>query len=401
MKRDATIVVVPARGGSQRIPRKNLLPLRGRPLVVHTVEQALDASSIDAVVVSTDDAEIARVAREAGAEVVIRPQELATAEASTESALLHVLQDLETRGEPEPELVVLLQCTSPIRRPGDIDAAVATLRTNGADSAFSACRDLGLFWTVCGDHPRPINYDPLERKREQDMAPQFRENGSIFVFKTSALKSSGSRISGRVAIYEMDMVSSFQIDTPEDVELIERVMASQAEGHATHWPDPLELVVFDFDGVITDNGVTVSSDGTETVRCDRRDSLGIASLRKLGIPMLVLSTESNQVVRYRCDKLHLECLHGIDDKGATLRNVLADRGIRPAGVAYVGNDVNDLDCLQLVGLPVAVGDAHPQVLKASKLLLTRPGGCGAVREFCEQVLAHVPGKMNCGGQTAT
>lgn len=148
----------------------------------------------------------------------------------------------------------------------------------------------------------------------------------------------------------------------------------------------IECVVLDFDGVLTDNAVWVLGDGTEMVRCDRSDGLGIAALTRAGVTVAVLSTETNPVVAARCRKLKLPFAQGLADKALALRGLLAERGVDPSRVAYVGNDVNDLGCLELAGLPVAVADAHPRVLDAVALVLSRPGGHGAVRELCDLLL---------------
>jgi len=151
--------------------------------------------------------------------------------------------------------------------------------------------------------------------------------------------------------------------------------------------DSIELIVLDFDGVLTDNGVWVCQDGTELVRCDRSDGLGIAALARAGVAVIVISTETNPVVAARCQKLGIPCIQGASDKGSALRDLLAERGLDAGRVAYIGNDVNDLGCLELVGLPVAVADAYPEILKVAALVLSRPGGHGAVREFCDLLLA--------------
>ena len=153
------IAIIPARGGSRRIPRKNLLPLAGQPLVAHSVIHACQSRLVDAVYVSTEDAEIAQVARTYGAQVVLRPPELATDEATSESALLHVLDDRVRRGLADPELVVFLQCTSPVRRSDDIDRAIEILSAGGADSLFSACENSWLIWALQDGQPRSVNYD--------------------------------------------------------------------------------------------------------------------------------------------------------------------------------------------------------------------------------------------------
>lgn len=145
----------------------------------------------------------------------------------------------------------------------------------------------------------------------------------------------------------------------------------------------VRLLVFDFDGVFTDNAVWVSQDGTESVRCSRFDGLGLSRLRALGMDMMVLSTEENPVVSARCVKLKLKCVQGVPDKAARLAELAAAAGIDMAAVAYVGNDINDLGCLRMAGLPITVADAHPDVKLLGLLRTTIPGGHGAVREICD------------------
>lgn len=147
------------------------------------------------------------------------------------------------------------------------------------------------------------------------------------------------------------------------------------------------LLVLDFDGVLTDNTVTVTSDGVESVTCWRGDGIGTAALQAAGVPVVVLSKERDPVVRVRCDKLGLECHQGVDDKASALAALLAERAIGPEDVVYVGNDTNDLGCLTLVGFPVVVADAHPDVIGAAALVTTASGGRGAVREVCDRILA--------------
>lgn len=211
------IAIIPARGGSKRIPRKNLLPFAGKPLVVHSIEDALGARLVHRTIVSTDDAEIAAVSRAAGAEVIDRPAALAGDTATSESALLHVLDVIHQRGEREPDLVVFLQCTSPEREPADIDAAIALLERAGADSLLSATRSRRYLWHMQDGNAVPFNYDYRKRWREQDFPEQFMENGSIYVFRPSVLRAGNNRLGGRIVIYEMNEESKLQIDVPEDL----------------------------------------------------------------------------------------------------------------------------------------------------------------------------------------
>lgn len=149
----------------------------------------------------------------------------------------------------------------------------------------------------------------------------------------------------------------------------------------------IRLLVLDFDGVLTDNTVTVTSDGVEAVTCWRGDGIGLAAVRRAGIAVHVLSTETDPVVGVRAAKLGVPATQGLADKAAALEGLLAAEGVPASACAYVGNDVNDLDCLRAVGLPVVVADAHPDVVGAARLVTRAAGGRGAVREVCDLLVA--------------
>lgn len=385
----SVLAIIPARGSSKRLARKNLLPVAGLPLVSHSIAHARAAGSVDDVVVSTDDDEIAAVAEAAGAEVVRRPDELATDGASSESALLHVLDERRLAGLEDPELVVFLQCTSPVRHRDDVDGAVRTLLDGGFDSVLSVCPTHRLLWELGGGEAQPVNWDHRRRLREQDRSPQFVENGSIYVFRPEVLRRDNNRLGGRIGIYEMGYWSSFQIDSPEDAALVEWILKRPGYAPPIAWPERIELVVFDFDGVMTDNRVVVNDTGNEAVMCNRSDGWGIGQMHAAGVPMIVLSTEPNPVVAARCAKQRLDCHQNVADKRAYLAEYLEAKGIDPAHVIFVGNDANDIDCMELVGLPVAVADSEPVTIAAAKVVLSRRGGHGAVRELCDLVLEQV------------
>jgi N-acylneuraminate cytidylyltransferase len=156
--------------------------------------------------------------------VVDRPVELAGAEVSSESALLHALDALSAG---DPDLVVFLQATSPVRAPSDIDDAIALLLEERADSLFSAHAEKAHTWTREGGELRSVSYDWRHRRREQDMAPQLRENGSIYVLRPEILRRTGNRLGGKVVVYEMDWWSSFQLDEPEHAQLLDWILSTR------------------------------------------------------------------------------------------------------------------------------------------------------------------------------
>lgn len=214
--------IIPARGGSKGIEKKNIADLQGQPLISYTIEQAKASELVDSVYVSTDDAEIASVSESWGATVIDRPDELADDEASTENALLHAIDYLEARGE-YPEVTTLLQCTCPLRREDDIDETVALVTAEGYDSALTCCPDYEFYWTIDGESATPLNYDPKNRKRRQDMERRYQETGSIYVVETELLVEEECRLGGDVGIHEMPEAYSFDIDTPEDLRIVESV----------------------------------------------------------------------------------------------------------------------------------------------------------------------------------
>lgn len=386
MPENKILAIIPARGGSKGIPRKNLQPLAGKPLLAHTIEQARRTPAITRVVVSTDDVEIASVAQQYGAEVIWRPAEISGDTATSEAALLHVLDHLQDNEGYEPDLVVFLQATSPLRQPHDVQRAIETLQGEQADSLFSACPVHGFVWRREGDRLSSVTYDYRSRPRRQEIGGEdLIENGSIYIFKPWVLRKYGNRLGGKIAVYRMHPLDSFQVDEPDDLKLIEQLLPLRCPKPASDLAG-IRLLVLDFDGVITDNTVLVDQDGKEAVRVSRSDGWGIARLKEAGVEIVVLSAEASPVVAARCRKLGIECRQVLERKDAALAELVQARRLEMQQVAYVGNDVNDLSCLKMVGIPIAVADAHPEVLHVAHLVLSRPGGKGAVRELCDLIL---------------
>lgn len=220
-----TVALIPARGGSKGVPRKNLRLVGGQPLIAWSIRQALACSAIDQVVVSTDDMEIAATASEAGASVpFMRPSELARDETTTEAVMLHAVEELASNGT-KIDRMVLLQPTSPVRRVDSIGRALSELDRTGADSLVSLVEVHPFVWRA-GQFFSP-QYDAARRPRRQDISIDqrlFIENGSIYVTSVAALLKSHCRISGRVAGFPMTREESIDIDDEIDLVLAEATM---------------------------------------------------------------------------------------------------------------------------------------------------------------------------------
>lgn len=380
--RGAVVAIIPARGGSKGVPRKNVLPVGGVPLVARAVRAAVASARVDAVYVTTDDAEIARVAEAAGAAVIARPAELAGDTASSESAILHALDEIERLGV-QPQTVVFLQATSPFIASEAIDRAVDRVAGGEFDSVFSAFETYGFLWGRDADgRARALNHDASHRPRRQDREPHFLETGAFYAFRADGFRAAGHRFFGRIGIVEVPESSAIEIDDLEQFRLAGAIAPVIEPAEAID----VDALVTDFDGVHTDDTAIIDAHGGEQVRVSRADGMGVSRLRAADVPVLILSTEVHAVVRARAEKLRVEVAHGVDDKASELRRWAAARGLDLARVAYVGNDVNDIEAMRLVGWPIAVSDAKPEVQRIARVVLSRAGGQGAVREVADRIL---------------
>jgi len=385
--------IVPVRGGSKGIHRKNLRTVRGATLIARSVEGLLRSSGVSRVVVTTDHPDLAAAAVAAGAEVVERPAELAEDTTSSEAALLHALGVLGQRGELTP-VTVFAQATSPFLDVQALDDAIAAVADDRADAMFAAVLDHGFLWTDKSKGARGLGHDHRERPRRQDRARQYRETGSFYVFDTDGFLEARHRFFGRIAPAITRSFAALDIDEPEDLLVAEAIAllaerqlgipapAERAEGHLD-----VDAVVTDFDGVHTDDRAIVDADGVERVSVHRGDGLGVRLLREAGIPVLILSTERVPIVAARAAKLGVDVVYGSDDKASALRDWAAAAGVPLERIAYLGNDVNDVPALELVGWPVVTADAHRTARASARLVLERRGGDGAVRELADLVLA--------------
>ncbi|MGY9069002.1 cytidylyltransferase domain-containing protein [Streptomyces sp. CAS3] len=389
------LAVIPARGGSKGVPAKNLAPVGGVPLVARAVRECRATRLVTDVVVSTDDQAIAAAAREAGAEVVLRPAAIAGDTATSEAAVLHAMDAHEALHGAAVDVVLLVQCTSPFIVREDIDGVAGAVAENGADTAVTVAPFHGFVWRESdgegegeGEGGVGVNHDKSYRPRRQDRPQDFLETGTAYAMDAAGFREHGHRFFGRTELVRTDPARVLEIDDPHDLARARALAPLFDADRPGSLPtaDDIDAVVLDFDGTQTDDRVLIDSEGRELVSVHRGDGLGIAALRRSGLRMLILSTEQNPVVAARARKLKLPVLHGIDRKDLALKQWCEEQGIAPERVLYVGNDVNDLPCFALVGWPVAVASAHDVVRGAARAVTSLPGGDGAIREIASWIL---------------
>ena len=398
------LALIPARGGSKGIPRKNIRNFAGYPLIAWSIAAAKQAACVTRLIVSTDDEEIAAVARQFGAETpFLRPSQLAQDQTTDLPVFEHALHWLEKNENYEPELVIQLRPTSPIRPRDCVDSAVKILMEHlDADcvrGVVSAGQNPHKMWRFAGeDQPmKPLLQvdgiaEPYNAPR-QILPPVYWQTGQIDAIRVSTITQKHSLTGDVIYPLVIDPRYTVDIDNLSDWAKYETLVHSGLEmvtpGRVKRsMPEKIDLVICDFDGVITDNRVWVDQDGRESVAAYRSDSIRIRELREHGIEVLILSSEPNRVVEARAKKMGVEAIHGIgiQEKGRVMREVLAQKNIQAENVIFVGNDLNDLPCFEVAGWSVAVADAYPEVIRAADFVLSKAGGHGALRELCDLLL---------------
>ena len=217
------ISIIPARGGSKGIPKKNIKIFAGKPLLAHTIEHSIYSKLVNRTFVSTDSKDIMEVSKKFGAEVIPRPAEIADDISTSESAIVHALSYLKENENYVPDIVVFLQCTSPLRKKDDIDNQIKKLLDNNLDSVFSATENNHFIWKIKEGKPLAFNYDYKNRPRRQDRDKELVENGSIYVLRTEKFLKEHNRNCGKIGYYEMPYQYSFEIDEKFDFWLCEKI----------------------------------------------------------------------------------------------------------------------------------------------------------------------------------
>lgn len=217
---------IPARGNSKGIHQKNIKEFAGKPLIVHSIEYALNSQLINEVIVSTDDPKISNIAKTSGAKVIKRPHKLAIDTATTESAIA----DYINVSQSKPDIIVLLQATSPLRPQGSLDKALKHFQNGGYDSLLSICPTHKFFWKVKENNTADPDYDYINRPRRQDMESKdmrYMENGSLYIFTREHFINTGNRLGGNIGYVKWSEKYSLEIDTLLDFEILEKLYKYQ------------------------------------------------------------------------------------------------------------------------------------------------------------------------------
>lgn len=388
------VAFIPVRGGSKSIPFKNIKIICGRPLVYWTIKAACECSCIDAVYVATDSDKIRETVIRLQDEnrelfqkvkVIDRSSETASDTATTESAML------EFAPKYVFDNIVLIQATSPLLTAEDLAGGFELFAQPDTDSVLSCVRQRRFLWekNEKGDAV-PLNYDIDKRPRRQNFSGYLMENGAFYITSKENLLSSQNRISGNIKVYEMSEDTSFEIDEASDWIIIEGLLRRREEAAGRkEQSGKIKMFLTDCDGCLTDGGMYYSEKGDELKRFNTKDGMGFSLLRKKGIITGIITGENTRIAEARAKKLYIDELHqGVNNKLDVVKQ-LADRyQIALTEIAYVGDDINDIEVLDNVGLPCTVNNAMDSIKKKVKYVSRFNGGDGAVRDIIEYILCE-------------
>ena len=377
------VAFIPVRGGSKSIPLKNIKIINGKPLVYWTVLAAVGCKEIDRIFVSTDSPAIRETVEDFcfnKVEVISRDAQTATDTASTELAMLEFAEKYEF------ENMVLIQATSPLLTSEDLQKGINKFDSRQYDSILSAVRQKRFVWKENEKkEASAVNYDIFNRPRRQEFDGYLVENGAFYISSRHTLLTSKNRISGRIGIVEMPEESYFEIDEPHDWMFVENYMKSRAVGKI--FRRKIKMVLTDCDGCLTDGGMYYDENGKETKKFNTKDGMGFELLRKKGIKTGILTGENSEAVRKRGQKLQMDIVRlGVKDKKAVIEELCRIYGIRAEEVAYIGDDINDLEAIKSVGMGCSVSNAVEEVKSAAVYVSAMRGGDGAVRDIIEYIL---------------
>lgn len=388
------VAFIPVRGGSKSIALKNIRLISGKPLVYWTIKAACGCNYIDKVYVATDSEKIRETVESLKTEiednffskvkVIGRSAESASDTATTELAMLEFASTKDFKN------IILIQATSPLLTSDDLNRGFIKYNESKTDSVLSVVRQKRFHWK-CDKNgfAHATNYDLFNRPRRQDFEGYFVENGAFYITSREALIKSRNRISGNIKVVEMKEETFFEIDEPSDWTIIEALMEKNALSLKLMIKPEIKMFLTDCDGCLTDGGMYYSERGDELKKFNTHDGMGFALLRSSGIITGIITSESVSLNRRRADKLKVDIIEmGCKDKLSVVRKICEQYNIELKNVAYVGDDINDIEILQNVGYSCCPADAVKKVKECSKYISSVSGGKGVIRDVVDKLLSE-------------
>lgn len=388
--------LIPARGGSKGIPKKNLARVGSLPLVVRNILALTNSRNISEVYVSTDDPNIASISASYGAYVINRPPNISNDTSSTDDVISHFLNHLVSTGK-EYDWFILSQATYPFLSASHVDALVEARDISPQyDSYFAATNFHSFIWDESEDEEgifKVANHAEhfSARARRQDLKPQYIELGSVYLISSHGFKASFSRFGFNPRPVPLPCAPILEIDSLNDLEdarLLESKHRSSAS--CNKMLKSVNLIAVDFDGVLTDNNVFTDSTGVEIIKSNKADSLAIRQIiDSLGIKVIIVTSELSSSHTHRAKKIGVEIHQVRESKGVFISKLIDTEGAVNKDrikLLYIGNDTNDLSVRPYADIFACPSDSHPEVMISSDIIINAKGGQGVMRELLSLLL---------------
>lgn len=384
-----TIAFIPVRGGSKSIPLKNIKNLCGKPLVCWCIEALEACKSVDQIVVATDSDKIRNTVESFGyAKVLLyrRSAENAQDTSSTESVMLEYINYAKLSADT---VFMLVQATSPLTQTIHFQEALEMYEQNTYDSILTCVHTYRFFWRTDGSSK---NYDYKNRPRRQNFAGELMENGAFYINTVGNIVKYGNRLSGKIGIYEMPEYTATEIDEPDDWVIMENLIKRHVLNKRTLTNvKKIKLFLTDVDGTLTDGGMYYSENGECLKKFNTKDGMGFQLLREAGVKTGIITSETTNIVQQRASKIKADyIIQGKSHSGklAAAEDICRQEGIGLCEVAYIGDDINDIELLEAVGLKACPADASISVKSINGIrILSKNGGDGVFREFVDSYLS--------------
>ena len=378
------VAFIPVRGGSKSIPLKNIKEMAGHPLVYWAAKAACECKYLDCVYVSTDHEEIRSTVENFGFEklkVCGRSPNTASDFASTESAMLEFAE------KNEFGIIALIQATSPLLSSEDLEKGFEAFFMPDTDSVLSVVRQKRFHWKIEEGFAKAINYDIYHRPMRQDFEGCMVENGALYITSRTQLLKTGNRISGNIRAVEMPEHTYYEIDEISDWEIIEGIMGQKKKSLGRGKEYEIKMFLTDCDGCLTDGGMYYTHEGDEIKKFHTYDGMGFCLLHQAGIITGIVTGEKDRLIERRAEKIGADILEmEAVDKLSIVQRLCKQYGITMENVAYVGDDINDVDVIKAVGFGCAVQNSSEEMKGISDYVTIRRGGEGAVREVIDLLL---------------
>jgi N-acylneuraminate cytidylyltransferase len=380
------IAFIPVRGGSKSIPMKNIKLFCGKPLVYWNISALQKSDKVDEIIVATDSEEIKKAVNSFNfdkVKVYNRTAENATDTASTESVMLEYINqaNLDTA-----DIFMLVQATSPLTETKHFDDALTIYLKGQYDSMLTCVRFYRFLWNENGTSK---NYNYEKRPRRQDFGGELMENGAFYINTVDNIRTFHNRLCGKIGIYEMPDYTAAEIDEPDDWVLLESLMYKNKQTKRFNFLKQIKLFLTDVDGVLTDGGMYYSESGDEMKRFNTSDGMAFEMLRRIGVKTGIITSENTKIVEARAKKLKVDYLYqGArgDGKLDSAKSICEKEGINLDEVAYIGDDINDIELLKTVGFSACPHNAPEYIKEIVQFVTMKRGGEGAFREFVEVLL---------------